>query len=188
MPSELQVAAQITLNNRLLTELRCLEQGQDLPLPELDAVAIEATSMDCDLQRDAPCAVLSQFILRHVTSIIEQPLTSLTKIIDYHLGQIDQALALAKRLKVQVDSTQAQERLFDYLVVKMQPACELAGLVLSKAKATGGTDTALSGEMVSTLLASPPLCQHLTNQQLHLLINVSYNLAISPVAWLGEKV
>ena len=188
VPSELQVAAQITLNNRLLTELRCLEQGQDLPLPELDAVAIEATSMDCDLQRDAPCAVLSQFILRHVTSIIEQPLTSLTKIIDYHLGQIDQALALAKRLKVQVDSTQAQERLFDYLVVKMQPACELAGLVLSKAKATGGTDTALSGEMVSTLLASPPLCQHLTNQQLHLLINVSYNLAISPVAWLGEKV
>jgi hypothetical protein len=144
--------------------------------------------MDCDLQQDAPCAVLSKFILRHVTSIIDQPLGSLGKIIDYHLGQIDQALALADRLKVKVDSTQAQERLFDYLVIKMQPCCQLAGLVLGKGNVVGAPDTALSGEMVSILLASPPLCEHLTNQQLHLLINVSYNLAISPVAWLGGKV
>jgi len=58
VPRELQVAAEIVLNNRLTEELKRLETGESLPNVGLDAVAIEALNLGCKFTHEEDAEII----------------------------------------------------------------------------------------------------------------------------------
>jgi alpha-amylase/alpha-mannosidase (GH57 family) len=137
VPVELQVAAEITLNQRLLSELKRLEAGEQLPIAELDAVAIEAENLGCNLQRGEAAKILEDSIWRSLSKLFQDQIPNLN--VNGHLSaqnsnqnssqfstqdssqisnQIDQvvqinqlfqAINLAERLHLNLNLDRAQE-------------------------------------------------------------------------------
>jgi alpha-amylase/alpha-mannosidase (GH57 family) len=107
VPVELQVAAEITLNQRLLVELKRLESEQ-LPIAELDAVAIEAEQLGCNLQRGEAVRILEDSIWRSLSQLFE---TASENFIDQddQINQIEYTINLAERLHFNLNLDRAQE-------------------------------------------------------------------------------
>jgi alpha-amylase/alpha-mannosidase (GH57 family) len=117
VPQELQVAAEITLNHRLLVELKSLEGGVKLPIAELDAIAKEANHIGCNLDRTEAAKILEGAILNHLWQLVYSDKKSdvgsagITRSID----QIEQVLDLAERLKIFLNLNHSQELYLSYL-------------------------------------------------------------------------
>ncbi|MEE3719000.1 DUF3536 domain-containing protein [Tumidithrix elongata RA019] len=172
VPPELQVAADITLNNRLMQELKRLESGESLPIAELDAVAIEADHLGCNINRAEAAKILQRSIVQQIWQLIHHDRTSDPSIFN-SLSQIEQALDLAFRLHLSLDLNQAQELLLDYLQQAIAPSCRLALSVLSQQK---------PGNQPSNLPIA--LCETISNLELQQLMNLSEKMAIAVSAWL----
>jgi alpha-amylase/alpha-mannosidase (GH57 family) len=190
VPPELQVAADITLNNRLMQELKRLESGESLPITELDVVAIEADSLGCNLNRAEAAKILQRAIVQQIWQLTHQDETSLQDKasrldattdrdeseempIFHRLNQIELALDLAFRLHVSLDLNQAQELLLDYLRQAIAPSCRRALSIMSEQK---------TGNQPNTMAIA--LCETISNQELHQLMHISEKMAIAISAWL----
>jgi alpha-amylase/alpha-mannosidase (GH57 family) len=117
VPAELQVAAEITLNQRLLTELKRLEAGEQLPIAALDAVAIEAENLGCNLQRREAAEILENSVWRSLCHLFPQisnapNSASISQLLSeqfLHINQLEYAIDLADRLHLNLNLDRAQE-------------------------------------------------------------------------------
>ncbi len=121
VPKELQVAAEITLNHRLLLELKRLEEGEKLPIAELDAVAKEANHLGCDLDSGEVGKILERVILNYLKQLEPGQLNYLGQLghgdqkISHIANQIEQVLELANELNVVPSLERSQEFYLSYL-------------------------------------------------------------------------
>jgi len=130
VPRELQVAAEITLNYRLLAELKRLESGEKLPIAELDAVAKEANNIGCNLDRVEAAKILERAILNHLWYLVHDDDSNKSngksngesngkndssRGISYSVNQIEQVIDLAERLKISLNLERCQELYLSYL-------------------------------------------------------------------------
>jgi alpha-amylase/alpha-mannosidase (GH57 family) len=172
VPPELQVAADITLNNRLMQELKRLESGEYLPIAELDAIAIESDHLGCNLNRVEAAKIIQRFIVQQIWQLAHQEQTTEAAIFR-RLSQIEQAIDLASRLHVAIELNQAQELMLDYLRQAIAPSCRLALTILSEQK---------SGSQPVNLPIA--LCETISNLELQQLMHLSEKMAIAVSAWL----
>jgi alpha-amylase/alpha-mannosidase (GH57 family) len=121
VPPELQVAAEITLNQRMLSELKRLESGDRLPLAELNAVAIEADRLGCSLNRVAAAAILERLILGHIWQLVYSD-----EAVPEHLNQLDLALDVSDKLHLSLNLDKAQELYLNFLSGAIAPRCWLS--------------------------------------------------------------
>jgi alpha-amylase/alpha-mannosidase (GH57 family) len=121
VPLELQVAAEITLNQRMLAELKRLENGDRLPLLELDAVATEAEQLKCNLNRTEAAAILERLILGHIWQLVYSD-----EEVMEHLQQIDLALDVADKLRLTLNLDKSQELYISFLSGQIAPRCWLS--------------------------------------------------------------
>lgn len=110
VPPELQVAAEITLNQRMLSELKRLESGEQLPIAELDAVAKEADHLGCNLNQFEAAKILEGFIQDRLWQFAYGDELSLQS-----SEQVSLALALAQRLHIPLNLDRAQEFYLNYI-------------------------------------------------------------------------
>lgn len=123
VPMELQVAAEITLNHRLLVELKRLEVGERLPIAPLDALAKEANHLSCILEPSAPALILERVILNHLWQLVHNDDGKA-------ITQIEQVLILGRELKIPLNLDRCQELYLSYL--NKLEACSFADLNLAK--------------------------------------------------------
>ncbi len=116
VPPELQVAAEITLNQRLLSELKRLETGDLLPISELDAVAQEADHLGCNLNRTEAAKILEKFILQQFWQMAHGE--SAGEFTAQSFEQLNLALGLAQRLHLSLNLDRAQEFYLNYVSVQ----------------------------------------------------------------------
>lgn len=125
VPPELQVAAEITLKQRLMVELRRLDQGEHLPLLELEAVIMEAEQLGCSLvDRQAAeilesvvCRLLTRLFQCQFTAEIESDMPSQVHSFECSLGdrqadyicELERVIELADRLHLKLNLDRAQE-------------------------------------------------------------------------------
>jgi alpha-amylase/alpha-mannosidase (GH57 family) len=121
VPPELQVAAEITLNQRMLAELKRLENGDRLPLLELDAVATEAEQLRCNLNRTEAAAILERLILGHIWQLVYSDEEVMER-----LHQIDLALDAAEKLHLTLNLDKSQELYISFLLGQIAPRCWLS--------------------------------------------------------------
>lgn len=110
VPKELQVAAEITLNHRLLMELKRLEAGEKLPIAQLDAVAKEAHHLGCKLEEIEAAKILERVILNHLWQLVHSG-----EGIAHSFQQIEQVINLACRLKIGLNLNHSQELYLHFL-------------------------------------------------------------------------
>ncbi len=117
VPRELQVAAEVALNHRLLLSLRLLEQELSDPivegkslglghLAELEAIATEAIQMHCPIQLPEAQQTLERLIL-HLLRNILQAFNPVTLAAD--LERMQRLLDLGQHLNLNLSLAQAQE-------------------------------------------------------------------------------
>jgi len=115
VPKELQVAAEITLNHRLLVELKSLEGGVKLPIAELDAIAKEANHIGCHLDQSEAAKILEGVILNHLWQLVYSESDRSSGGIIRSVDQIEQVLDLAERLNIFLNLNHSQELYLNYL-------------------------------------------------------------------------
>lgn len=108
IPEELLVAAQITLNQRLLKSLRAMEmeEGKQDHLMELRAIAQEAEQLGCQLQREEAAHVLDRLLRRamwHLAHAFEP------ETFNKQLSNLEEWLQLAADLRLPIDKDRLQE-------------------------------------------------------------------------------
>jgi alpha-amylase/alpha-mannosidase (GH57 family) len=174
VPPELQVAADIVLNNRLTDELKRLGTNASLPNVALDAVAIEAINLGCKFMHAEDAKILENYILSQI-----QQLSQLQDIDDKslfsYLNQIEQALAIASRLNLNLNLNLSQEAFLNYLAVRIAPKCSLARQILD-----------LESTQKQPIHIEVSLCESISNLELHQLINTASQLGIATEAWLHD--
>jgi alpha-amylase/alpha-mannosidase (GH57 family) len=154
VPRELQVAAEIVLNNRLTEELKRLETGESLPNVGLDAVAIEALNLGCKFTHEEDAEIIENYILSQIQQLSQLQDIDEKSLFSY-LNQIEQSLAISDRLDLELDLDLSQEAFLNYLSVRIAPKCVLANL-----------------------------CESISNLELHQLIDTASKLGIATEAWL----
>ncbi|NJK34662.1 MAG: DUF3536 domain-containing protein [Oscillatoriales cyanobacterium SM2_2_1] len=115
VPTELQVAAQITLEQRLHQELRRLEQGEQLPLAEVQAVVSESRYLGCPLRSQATSHALTQYLMVQVRHLAHDAALTTT------LRQIEETLNLAEALNLDLNFQPAQEQFLAFLQGRSPP-------------------------------------------------------------------
>ena len=116
VPRELQVAAEVALNHRVLLSLRLLEQELSDPLvegtiglghlAELEAIATEATQMHCPVQLPEAQQTLERLILHSLRNIL-QVFNPATLAAD--LERMQRLIGLGQQLNLNLSLAQAQE-------------------------------------------------------------------------------
>ncbi len=163
VPPELQVAAEITLNQRMLSELKRLESGDLLPLADLDAVAIEADRLGCNLNRVAASAILERLILAHIWQLVYSD-----EAVPEHLNQLDLALDASEKLHLSLNLDKAQELYLSFLSGEIAPRCWLSD-----------PDYAVSDHNILALLPSDSM----SAQELQQLLRIGDRMAVDVYQW-----
>ena len=114
VPPELQVAADIVLNNRLTEQLKRLGTGEQLPNVGLDAVAIEAINLGCKFIHTEDAELLENYILSQIQQLSQRQDIDEKSLLSY-LNQIEESLAIASRLNLHLNLDLSQEAFLNYL-------------------------------------------------------------------------
>jgi alpha-amylase/alpha-mannosidase (GH57 family) len=130
VPRELQVAAEVALNHRVLLSLRLLEQELSDPLvegavglghlAELEAIATEATQMHCPVQPAEAQQTLERLILHSLRNIL-QAFNPATLAAD--LERMQRLINLGQHLNLNLSLAQAQEFYLRSLHSWIVPQC-----------------------------------------------------------------
>jgi len=174
VPPELQVAADIVLNNRLTEELQRLETGASLPNVALDAVAIEAINLGCKFTHAEDAKILESYILKQIQLLSQLENIDERSLFNY-LNQIEQSLAIALRLNLKLNLNLAQEAFLGYLAERIAPKCVLARQILD-----------LDSTQNQPIHIEANLCENMSNLELHQLIDTASKLGIATEAWLHD--
>ena len=174
VPPELQVAADIVLNNRLTEELQRLETGASLPNVALDAVAIEAINLGCKFTHAEDAKILESYILRQIQLLSQLENIDERSLFNY-LNQIEQSLAIALRLNLKLNLNLSQESFLRYLSERVAPKCLLARQILD-----------LDSTQSQPIHIEVNLCESMSNLELHQLIDTASKLGIATEAWLHD--
>ena len=174
VPRELQVAADIVLNNRLTEELKRLQTGESLPNVGLDAVAIEAVNLGCKFIDVEDAELLENYMLSQIQQISKLQDINEKSIFSY-LNQIEQSLAIANRLNLHLNLDLVQEAFLNYLSQRIAPKCVLARQILD-----------LESVQKQPIHIEVNLCENISNLELHQLIHTASQLAIATEAWLHD--
>lgn len=126
VPQELQVAAEVALSHRCLEALSHLEKAIEDPqeienhLAELEAIAIEANHLNCQLNISEAQKILQQFILRILWQILYdgEPET-----IAADIARLETIIDVAKKLNLNLYLGDAQETYYNCLRQKIVPNC-----------------------------------------------------------------
>ncbi|ELS34661.1 MULTISPECIES: DUF3536 domain-containing protein [Pseudanabaena] len=172
VPPELQVAADIVLNNRLSEELKALETGASLPNIGLDAVAIEAINLGCKFTHVENAKIIENYILKQIQELGQLPDMDEKSLFSY-LNQIEQALIISDRLNLKLNLNLAQEAFLNYLFKRIAPQCVLARQILD-----------LESVAKQPIHIEVNLCEGISNLELHQLIDTAGKLGIATEAWL----
>ena len=167
VPPELQVAADIVLNNRLTEALEALETGGTLPNVGLEAVAIEALNLGCKFVHVEDAQILERFILRQIHGLSAIANISEMSLFDY-LNQIEQAIAISDRLHLKLNLSLCQEAFLNYLSNRIAPQCVLARQILD-----------LESVQKQPIHIEVNLCEAISNLELHQLIDTASKLGIA---------
>jgi alpha-amylase/alpha-mannosidase (GH57 family) len=174
VPPELQVAADIVLNNRLTEELKRLETGESLPNVGLDAVAIEALNLGCKFTHEEDAKILETYILRQIQQLAQLQDIDEKSLFNY-LNQIEQSLIISDRLNLKLDLNLSQEAFLNYLFKRIAPQCVLARQILD-----------LETVEKQPIHIQVNLCESISNLELHQLIDTASKLGIATEAWLHD--
>ena len=174
VPPELQVAADIVLNNRLTEELQRLETGASLPNVALDAVAIEAINLGCKFTHAEDAKILESYILNQIQLLSQLENIDERSLFNY-LNQIEQSLAIALRLNLKLNLNLSQEAFLRYLSERVAPKCLLARQILD-----------LDATQNQPIHIEVNLCESMSNLELHQLIDTASKLGIATEAWLHD--
>jgi alpha-amylase/alpha-mannosidase (GH57 family) len=122
IPEELLAAAQITLNQRLLSSLRAMEmeEGKRDHLMELRAIAQEAEQLGCQLRREEAAHALDRLLHRgmwHLAHAFEPETFS------EQLYNLEEWLQLAADLQLPIDIDRLQELYLTGLERQISPRC-----------------------------------------------------------------
>ncbi len=111
IPAELQVAAEITLNQRLLTELKRLEAGEQLPIAALDAIAVEAENLGCSLQRVEAVEILENCVWQSLCQLFQNQISTNQNLSEqfFNINQLEYTIDIAERLHLNLNLDRAQE-------------------------------------------------------------------------------
>ena len=172
VPPELQVAADIVLNNRLTEELQRLETGASLPNVALDAVAIEAINLGCKFTHAEDAKILESYILKQIQNLSQLENIDERSLFNY-LNQIEQSLVIALRLNLTLNLNLSQEAFLGYLSERIAPKCVLARQILD-----------LDSTQNQPIHIDANLCENMSNLELHQLIDTASKLGIATEAWL----
>ena len=172
VPRELQVAAEIVLNNRLTEELKRLETGESLPNVGLDAVAIEALNLGCKFTHEEDAEILENYILSQIQQLSRSQDIDEKSLFTY-LNQIEQSLIISDRLDLELDLDLSQEAFLNYLSSRVAPKCVLARQILD-----------LESTQKQPIHIEVNLCESISNLELHQLIDTASKLGIATEAWL----
>jgi alpha-amylase/alpha-mannosidase (GH57 family) len=172
VPRELQVAAEIVLNNRLTEELKRLETGESLPNVGLDAVAIEALNLGCKFTHEEDAEIIENYILSQIQQLSQSQDIDEKSLFSY-LNQIEQSLAISDRLDLELDLDLSQEAFLNYLSSRIAPKCVLARQILD-----------LESTQKQPIHIEVNLCESISNLELHQLIDTASKLGIATEAWL----
>jgi alpha-amylase/alpha-mannosidase (GH57 family) len=172
VPRELQVAAEIVLNNRLTEELKRLETGESLPNVGLDAVAIEALNLGCKFTHEEDAEILENYILSQIQQLSRSQDIDEKSLFTY-LNQIEQSLIISDRLDLELDLDLSQEAFLNYLSSRIAPKCVLARQILD-----------LESTQKQPIHIEVNLCESISNLELHQLIDTASKLGIATEAWL----
>ena len=174
VPPELQVAADIVLNNRLTEQLKRLGTGEQLPNVGLDAVAIEAINLGCKFIHTEDAELLENYILSQIQQLSQRQDIDEKSLLSY-LNQIEESLAIASRLNLHLNLDLSQEAFLNYLSQRIAPKCILAGQILD-----------LESVQKQPIHIEVNLCESISNLELHQLINTASQLGIATEAWLQD--
>lgn len=122
IPEELLAAAQITLNQRLLTSLRAMEmeEGKRDHLLELRAIVREAEQLGCQLRREEAARVLDRLLQRgmwHLAHAFEP------ETFGEQLYNLEEWLQLAADLRLPINLDRLQELYLTALERQIGPRC-----------------------------------------------------------------
>ena len=174
VPPELQVAADIVLNNRLTEQLKRLGTGEQLPNVGLDAVAIEAINLGCKFIHAEDAELLENYILSQIQQLSQRQDIDEESLLSY-LNQIEESLAIASRLNLHLNLDLSQEAFLNYLSQRIAPKCILAGQILD-----------LESVQKQPIHIEVNLCESISNLELHQLIHTASQLGIATEAWLQD--
>jgi len=174
VPPELQVAADIVLNNRLTEQLKRLGTGEQLPNVGLDAVAIEAINLGCKFIHVEDAELLENYILSQIQQLSQLQDIDEESLLSY-LNQIEESLAIASRLNLHLNLDLSQEAFLNYLSQRIAPKCILAGQILD-----------LESVQKQPIHIEVNLCESISNLELHQLIHTASQLGIATEAWLQD--
>jgi len=174
VPPELQVAADIVLNNRLSEQLERLGTGEQLPNVGLDAVAIEALNLGCKFIHVEDAELLENYILSQIQKLSQLQDIDQKSLLSY-LNQIEESLAIASRLNLHLNLDLSQEAFLNYLSQRIAPKCLLAGQILD-----------LESVQKQPIHIEVNLCESISNLELHQLIHTASQLGIATEAWLHD--
>jgi alpha-amylase/alpha-mannosidase (GH57 family) len=128
VPQELQVAAEIALSNRVLTEIGALDSALSDPqrvwshLAELEAIATEANHMRCQLKIPGGKPTLEKLILRSLWQLLHDTSPeTLSADIDFIRRLID----VGNQLNLGLSLAQCQELYFNCLQPRIEPLFQL---------------------------------------------------------------
>lgn len=122
VPLELQVAAEIALSDRILTNVQALEQVSDNQqltqhcLMELKAIAAEANHLRCQLKIPQVKDILSDLILCRLWQLLNG---SDSRNLEADIQTIDQIIELGFDLNLDLSLAKAQEIYYHYLQTKI---------------------------------------------------------------------
>ena len=173
VPQELQVAAEIALNNRATMTMRILEQDMtDLAsgdsqlgmsqLGELDAIAQEAKNMRCGLNVRQGTQTLERLILRSLWHLLHDanPAT-----LEMDIQRIERMIDVGEKLNLGLCLERAQELFCNYLHNQLVPNCLLAEVNREPGNAA--------------------VCRWDANQ-LRLIVRLAKKLAVDVDAWMNK--
>ncbi|PZV16121.1 MAG: glycoside hydrolase [Leptolyngbya sp.] len=130
VPRELQVAAEVALSHRVLLSLRLLEQELSDPLvegtvglghlAELEAIAAEATQMQCPVKLPEARQILERLILQSLRNLL-QAFNPATLTAD--LERIQRFMGLGQQFNLNLSLAQAQEFYMRSLHQWIVPQC-----------------------------------------------------------------
>jgi alpha-amylase/alpha-mannosidase (GH57 family) len=169
-PPELQVAAQITLNQELRKTLQELESGNISVLNDLDRIVHTARSLQCTLDETYAQQVITAVVLRQIQVLQSQTRNhnSLMAVLE----NLRRLLACLDELKPDWHSDVIQEYFLNYLRSQVMADCPLVVQVLQNGQQ----------ENLPAIL-DQPLCSSISNPELQKISELAVKLKISPLAW-----
>ncbi|NES22052.1 MAG: DUF3536 domain-containing protein [Symploca sp. SIO3E6] len=152
VPQELQVAAEIALSNRCLTNIRALEQEasdsqlQLSYLAELEATATEANHLQCNLNIPQGKPALEKLIWRSLWQLLYK---TNPETLEEDIHYIERLIDVGNQLQLTLSLDRCQELYFSRLHSSIQPQCQLtirAHEILASNNGTDNNELPLSTE------------------------------------------